>query len=395
MNIFATRGVACAFLFVMLTADIAAAQTSTPVSGDAAFAAGNFDAAATAYSVTLATNPNDADAELGIGTVELYRNHVTTARAHLQRALALAPGSVIARARLDVIAARTGGPGDYQIAFTASEARIPLVAIDPLPTLKAKINGILVTLLIDTGGPHLDLSETTVKRLGLETKLAGEGVFAGGLRAQIHSVHIDRFEVPGVTVRGIPGGVIPGAGGFPGVDGVIGTNFLSHFLSTIDYVHRELRLRPISDAPAFLASAAAAGATANRMWLVGDHYILARAHVNAAPDALYLIDTGGPGIGVDLTKSSLAAAGITPDTAHPLSMGGGAGSTQLLPFTAASVTMGRLTQHDLPGVYVPAGGLDGLFPFAVAGRISHEFFRHTAVTFDFASMTLVVAVAST
>jgi hypothetical protein len=34
--------------------------------------------------------------------------------------------------------------------------------------------------------------------------------------------------------------------------------------------------------------------------------------------------------------------------------------------------------------------MDGLFPFAVAGRISHEFFRHTAVTLDFESMMLVI-----
>jgi len=63
------------------------------------------------------------------------------------------------------------------------------------------------------------------------------------------------------------------------------------------------------------------------------------------------------------------------------------------PETAASVTIGDLTLHDLPGIYVPSGGLDGVFPFAVAGRISHEFFRHTAVTLDFATMTLVLAPA--
>lgn len=394
MKIFATRGVAYALLSVLLTTAIAAAQTPASTPGDADFAAGNFDAAASAYAAALAASPDDPNAELGLGSIELYRNHIAPARAHLQHALALAPGSVIARARLDAIAKRTGGPGDYTIAFSASEARIPLVAIDPLPTFKAKIDGVPVVLLIDTGGPHLDLTESAVKRLGLATKSAGEGVFAGGLRAQIRSVHIDRFDVTGVAVRGIPGSVIPGASGFHGVDGAIGTAFLYHFLSTIDYAHRVLVLRPASDSPVFLASAAASGAIAIPIWLAADHFILARAHVNAAPDALYVIDTGGPGIGVELTKSSLAAAGITPDAAHPQSMRGGGGSTQVLPFTAASVTMGGLTQHDLPGIYAPSGGVDRLFPFALAGTISHEFFRHTAVTLDFASMTLVVAMYS-
>ncbi len=127
------------------------------------------------------------------------------------------------------------------------------------------------------------------------------------------------------------------------------------------------------------------------MWLVGDHFVFARAHANAAPDGLFSIDTGGPGVGVDLSKSSLAAAGITPDAAHPRSMMGGGGPAQLLPFTAASVTMGDHTEHDVPGVYLLGGGMEDLFPFAVAGRISHEFFRHSAVTFDFSAMVLVLA----
>ncbi|MDQ6930468.1 MAG: retropepsin-like domain-containing protein [Candidatus Eremiobacteraeota bacterium] len=169
-----------------------------------------------------------------------------------------------------------------------------------------------------------------------------------------------------------------------------GTDFLYHFLSSIDYEHHLLVLRPVSDSAVFLASAAAAGATMVPMWLAADHLMLARAHVNTAPDGLFLIDTGGPGIGVDLRKSSLAAAAITPDASHPETMRGGGGSTQVLRFIASSVTIGKVTQHNLPGVYLPAGGFDKMFPFVVAGTISHEFFRHTAVAFDFASMTLVL-----
>lgn len=209
-----------AFLCVILTSTSVKAQTPGPTPGDAAFAAGNFDAAASAYTAALAINPDDPNAELGIGTTELYRNHVAGARTHLLRAVSLDPGSSIARARLAAIVKRTGGPEDYHIAFTAPQARIPLIAIDPLPTFKAKINGVSVTLLIDTGGPHLDLSESAIKRLHLATKAAGIGVFAGGLRAPVRSVHIDRFEVAGLTVRGIPGGVIPSQGAFPGVDGI-------------------------------------------------------------------------------------------------------------------------------------------------------------------------------
>lgn len=389
MRIFTVRGACAVLISFLLATGVGAAQGTTPRSGDAAFAAGDFDAAASAYAAALAKNPNDSDAQLGLGTVELYRNHLDVARAHLQRALALDPSSHITKARLAAIQERTGSPGDYAIAFAASEARVPLVAIDPLPTLKATIDGAPVTLLIDTGGGGIDVSAALAQKLHLATKVVGEGVFAGGLKAPVSSTRIDRLELPGVTVRGIPGGVIPG-GALPGIDGIVGTGFLYHFLATIDYGRGVLVLRPAAASAAFLASAKASGATSTPMWLAGARFMVARARVNAAPDALFMIDTGGPGVGVDLTETALAAAGITPDTSHPQTMRGGGGAAQILSFTAASVTMAGLTRHDLPGIYFPGNARGDILPFAVAGRISHEFFRHTAVTFDFAAMTLVL-----
>lgn len=385
-----TKGTPIALIFSMLLIRVALAQGAPSSAGAAAFVAGDFNAAAAAYAAAAAKNPDDVDAQLGLGTIELYRNHLSAAREHLQRALTLAPGTPLARARLEAIEMRTGAPADYRITFAGSEARIPLVAIDPLPTFEAKINGRPVRLMIDTGAPNLDLSEAAVKRLHLATSDAGQGVFAGGLKAHIRSLHVDRFEAAGVTVQSMSGGTIPGSGGFPGVDGVVGTGFLYHFLTTIDYRNKILVLRPAGDSAAFLASAKAAAAATMPMWLAGDHFILVRAHVNAAPEGMFFVDTGGAGVGVDLTEASLATSGITPDATHAQTMQGGGGVTEVLPFTAASVTVGAVTLHDIPGVYVPGGGMDRLFSFAVAGTLSHEFFRHTAVTFDFASMTLVL-----
>jgi hypothetical protein len=44
-----------------------------------------------------------------------------------------------------------------------------------------------------------------------------------------------------------------------------------------------------------------------------------------------------------------------------------------------------------PGTYFPDGDQYGIFPFAVAGTISHEFLKQGAVTFDFAAMKLIYA----
>jgi predicted aspartyl protease len=376
----------------LILAAIAAplAARSQPVSsGDAAFAAGDFNGAASAYAAALVKNPNDPDANLGIGTVELYCNQLDAARTHLQRALQLAPSSPAAHARLDALDRRAGTPQDYRITFAAAEARIPLIGVDPLPMLAATIDGVPVKLLIDTGAGGIDLSDAVVKKLHLATTAGGTGVFAGGRAAEVRRLRIDRLELPGVTVRGIPGEVVPGAA-LGDIDGIVGTAFLYHFLATIDYAHASLVLRPAGDSATYLAAAKRSGAATIPMWLAGDRFMVARARVNAAPEALFSIDTGGAGVGVDLTKTELAAAGITPDASHAQSFEGGGGATQALPFTATSVSMGGVTVRDVPGVYFPSGGTD-IFPFKLGGRVSHEFFRHMAVTFDFSAMLLVLA----
>jgi hypothetical protein len=173
-----------------------------------------------------------------------------------------------------------------------------------------------------------------------------------------------------------------------GVDGVIGTNILYRFLSTIDYTNRRLVLRPRAISKTFEAHAATRGAVVVPMLLVPDHFIFARARIDNAPEALFNVDTGGPGIGVDLTKAELAAAAIVPDASHPRLFAGGAGATRMLAFTAA-VTLGGRTTQNVPGVYLPDSDRTRIFPFAVAGTISQELFKRGALTFDFSAMKLV------
>ena len=128
------------------------------------------------------------------------------------------------------------------------------------------------------------------------------------------------------------------------------------------------------------------------MYLVPDHQIFVRARVNDAPEALFNVDTGGgPRVGVELTKASLAAAHIVPDAAGAFSFMGGGGEVQVEPFVASAVSLGSTTIKNVPGMYVPESGSDPGPPFAVAGRISHAFFRHTELSFDFSAMKLIVS----
>ena len=72
---------------------IATAPVSSPSPGDRAFSAGRFDEALAAYAVAARRDPNDFDARLGLGTLELYCNQLARARRDLDAALKARPTS--------------------------------------------------------------------------------------------------------------------------------------------------------------------------------------------------------------------------------------------------------------------------------------------------------------
>ena len=65
---------------------------------------------------------------------------------------------------------------------------------------------------------------------------------------------------------------------------------------------------------------------------------------------------------------------------------GGAGAASFIPFQA-DATLGSFTVKDVAGVYMP--DQPDPFPFRSAGMLSHSFFRHSRLTFDFDAMRLV------
>ncbi|MBC5801989.1 MAG: aspartyl protease family protein [Candidatus Eremiobacteraeota bacterium] len=355
--------------------------------GDRLFAAADFGGAERAYRSALRNDRHNAAAELGLARIALYRNELGEAERHARALAADDPSDPRANGLRRSIAERRDEGPDYRVTITDAQVDVPF-RIDPLPEFEALVDGKRAHLLLDTGGPGLTLGSSFAKALGVATRPGGEGVFAGGLRGAIRSGHVDRLDLGGASIRSLPMSV---AGVPPGIDGALGTNVLYRFLSTIDYANRRLVLRRKTESKTFNAGASARGAAIVPMLLVPDHFIFARARVGDAPEALFSVDTGGAGVGVQLTKTELHAAAIVPDSSHPTNFVGGGGAVRTLPF-AADVTLGRRTFRQVPGVYSPDGDPFGTFPFSIAGAISQELFKRGALTFDFSAMKLIFEV---
>jgi hypothetical protein len=163
--------------------------------------------------------------------------------------------------------------------------------------------------------------------------------------------------------------------------GVIGTEFLSHFRFTLDYVHDRLVLEP-HDAPPRTGSAVAE----IPFWFVGDHFLLASGRVDKSPKQLFLVDTGIGSYAFTAPESTLRDAGIPV----PTPKGGQRGAiSPSAPFPIKQLSLGSLAEKNLNGVYGPFPPvLEKALGVHVGGIVSHKFFESYAVTFDFQRMTI-------
>ncbi len=379
------------FVGAIVLAGAASADPPAMPPPDPIFASGDFAAAEQHYAATLAQTPNDAAALAGLARIRLYQERRDEARKLANQALAVDPANPLAKRVMAGATLRDAAfaPDVYKIDMPKGGTRIAFETTDPLPVVKVRIAGRDVYFLIDTGGPDLVLDTAFAAELGLQTSAAGQGTFAGGQQAAVMRAVLPEVQFGAATVRAIPIAVLATRVMSPKpdlrIDGVVGTGFLMHFLSTLDYVHGALILRPRSDSAAFERSAKGAVP----MWLVGDHFLFARGRIGTAPEGLFNIDTGLEGAGLQATRATLDAAGITPDPSKVQSGRGGGGMVRFITFKA-SASLGSLTEPDVDGVYTPDGDQFGLFPFTVAGTLSHGFFRAHSLTFDFVAMKIVV-----
>lgn len=381
--------------FVLLAGVLpnASGQPSASGSADVLFSRGAFEQAFPLYQEASRQDSKDVHALTRLGDLALYANRLNDAKRYFEAALALNAGDKVATMGLEEIKNRGNSEGTYQMDAGAS-ATVPFVVTDPLPIVKVLLNDQReANFLIDTGAPGVVLDPATAKALHLDLESAGQGVFGGGQQAAVMRTMLETIKLNDVVVRHVPVIVLPmeGAPAPPGthLDGIIGTSLFYHFLTTLDYVHGRLILAPRSDSAQFEQAAKERGDSVVPLWYVPDHFLFSRANVNGA-SALFNIDTGGDDVGVQVSKGFLSQTRIKLDQTHKGHMATPAGEITTIPFQAA-VTIGHTTEKRVPGIYMPEGDQYGIFPFAVGGTLSHQFFRSQIVTFDFTAMQMVIA----
>ena len=391
-----------------------AAQAQTP-QADALFAQGRFADARKAYAAVSAESPDYLPALRRQGAIALYENRLDEAERDLLTAFSRDSANKDTAKLLAEIANRQGNfaksalwlrragndsraaafdvfgySKPYRIVSSAQEAEVAFLQTDPLPAVRAGVNGHEGIFLIDTGGGEVVLDPKFAAEAGVKPAGGDKGVFAGGKSATVSFGRISRFALGDLAVADVPAELISTAAFasiVPGksVSGVIGVGILSRFLSTIDYANARLILAPKDAGPPPGARIATIP-----FWLLSDHLIVARGRLDNAPEHPFIVDTGLANFAFTAPHSSLAEAGIaipqvTPDKHAAI------GTSAASQFPISALSLGALKAANLTGLYGPfPPPLENGLGVHIAGIIAHGFFRPYAITFDFTHMQIIV-----
>jgi hypothetical protein len=333
------------------------------------------------FLTALAIDPNDAKAASLLGELETRRDNFAKAAAWFVKA---------GRAERAEALQAFGAARPYRIVSAPVVGEVAFVQTDPLPAVRATVNGKSGLFLIDTGAGEIVLDPDFAKSAGIEAFGGTQGTFAGGKTASVQSGRVSRFRLGGLELADLPVSIVStkafaaATDGKP-VAGVIGTALLYHFRATLDYPRGRLLLQRQGT-----SSSSQPAVAEIPFWLAGDHYMLVAGEFDGGASQLFFVDTGLAGFAFTAPGSTLAGARISLPTPAQAT-DGGVGSSAATPFDVKSLKLGALTQENLQGLYGPfPPSLENGLGIHIGGIVSHAFFRPYAITFDFARMVIEI-----
>ncbi|MBN1311691.1 MAG: aspartyl protease family protein [Anaerolineae bacterium] len=295
------------------------------------------------------------------------------------------------------------GQNPYEIEGP-EESRVDFVITDPLPVVEVSVNGLPPqNFIVDTGGAEIVLDDDLAAEAGAQIGGSLTGSYAGGKTASTGLGRVDTIRIGEHTVSNVPIHVLDtdhwSSDFGMELKGVVGTRFLMHFLSTIDYPNGTLVLRRINSTnmQRFEEQITATDAAAIPFWLIDLHTMVAWGTINDLEPMLFFVDTGLAGKAFTAPEAILQRAGIPVEWEKAEeAVGGGTETHQSVEIPIRRLTLGsgdnEIVQSDLLGSAIEGGvgTLGDSKGFQIDGLISHQFFRDHALTFDFTNMQLVV-----
>ncbi|HEV8635717.1 MAG TPA: aspartyl protease family protein [Chloroflexota bacterium] len=401
---------------------------ATIESSDQLFQAGRFAEADKGYAQVLAHDPKNVHALTQRGHVALLSNRLAEAQRLFEQSLELAPGDPQATRLLALTFYRADDFGQaaklgYQTPLLESfqgrtpyeihgpdGGRVRFLQTNPLLLVDVAVHGLEpVPFVVDTGSTTVLLHPDLAQRAGVTLFSLPAGARAIGTGGQQidagQMARVDRVTLGDFEIRNIPGATgtyiargVRAPDGRP-VQGAIGTTFLGHFLSTLDYPGATLVLRRKTPAllRQFEGEAKAAAAAQMPFWIYTDHFIVTLGKVNGHGPMVFTVDTGANADYASMaflpTDTTVEQAGINVDKSKATRFVGSGGESIAYPIQLDEVALGSVVRHNLPGAagVWPSRRVRGAVEPVIGGAVSSAFLSLFALTIDTVGMRLFLA----
>ncbi|MFC7591963.1 aspartyl protease family protein [Nonomuraea antimicrobica] len=422
----AAAGAALPLLDVGGAGALAAAEpTSGPTTGptpgptadpDQLFKDGRFKEAELGYRRRLRDNADDAHAAGQIGYIALLSNRFADAERFLTKAADLKPddqfvlyqladcyvrqdrlteavpwlrrrGTATDLAHATLYERIEGKP--WQV-HGPQTTRIPFLGLDPLPHMEISINGTAPKIFqLDTGGTTAGLTMELAREAGLKVVSTSTGS-ADGQRFTMYYGIAESVRIGDLEVRNAPvhwnEAIRPPLPDGSQAQGTIGTVHFYHFLTTMDYGHKQFVLRRKTEANLrrFRAEAGRLPGDVLPLWLAKDHFPLTLGSLNDYGPRVATFDTGGPGRGMGTSLAMAERAGIQLGAPEEIN-----GKVRYAIYPER-ISLGKATRRRVKGWAEENPRVDDDMRFDTIANFTHDFFKPFAITFDYAHMNLYI-----
>jgi len=364
---------------------------------------GNYAQAEKLYGKLAAQYPTEfrQDAELGL----LYTYYQTNQYQKAQNLFKGEDGNI--ERPLWEMMKTFGNRKPYQIDWHGKqEAIVPFIKIEKrvLPVVSVEINGKPINCFIDTGCDSIYLDEAVAASVGITSIAQQEGVYAGGKTAVTSYGLANSLTMNGVTLKAIPVSFGPDDvfdSNELVLSGIIGTNVLQQFLSTIDYPGGQLILRPRNQEgrAVLIADLAPYKRVTELPFALADtHLMISQGSVQGKDKLNFLVDSGldDSVAAVELPRQTMDYAGIPMPALEydkeSVGLGLGGAVDYEGRFSVDTFRLGSLQAKNVEGIYggfPPSLYYDDDMGFFVDGLISHQFLKDYKWTIDFDSMKMI------